>query len=73
MQNKQAMSTCFSVKEMDNKVKKHNLLVEQLTQAVKNNEIDVYFQPIIDIENNTVAKFESLVRWNNQGQWVSPA
>jgi len=58
--------------EMDDKVKKHNLLVEQLTQAVKNNEIEVYFQPIIDIENNTVAKFESLVRWQNQGQWVSP-
>tara|TARA_Y100001963_G_scaffold153419_1_gene240145 strand:+ start:307 stop:2478 length:2172 start_codon:yes stop_codon:yes gene_type:complete len=62
----------FFCKDMDIKVKKHNLLVEQLTQAVKNNELEVYFQPIIDVENNTVAKFESLVRWNNQGQWVSP-
>ncbi|MCF7501624.1 GGDEF domain-containing phosphodiesterase [Pseudoalteromonas sp. L1] len=60
-------------KEMDDKVKKHNLLVEQLTQAVKNDELEVHFQPIIDVQSNTVAKFESLVRWCNQGQWVSPA
>nr|WP_267135666.1 GGDEF domain-containing phosphodiesterase [Pseudoalteromonas sp. L21] len=60
-------------KEMDDKVKKHNLLVEQLTQAVKNDELEVHFQPIIDVQSNTVAKFESLVRWSNHGQWVSPA
>ena len=60
-------------KEMDDKVKKHNLLVEQLTQAVKNDELEVHFQPIIDVQSNTVAKFESLVRWRNHGQWVSPA
>ena len=63
----------FFCTEMDNKIKTQNLLIDQLTLAVKNDEIEVYFQPIIDIENNTVAKFESLVRWNNQGQWVSPA
>jgi len=63
----------FFCTEMDNRIKTQNLLIDQLTLAVKNDEIEVYFQPIIDIENNTVAKFESLVRWNNQGQWVSPA
>ncbi len=45
-----------------------------LSQAVKNNKIDVWFQPIINPYTNKVNSVEALARWkNNQGEWISPA
>ncbi len=71
-----AKQTCFEylffTAEMDEKVKYNNLLVEQLRNAVDEEEIVVYFQPIIDVTSQKVVKFESLVRWFNNGQWISP-
>ncbi|MGL1956272.1 MAG: EAL domain-containing protein [Colwellia sp.] len=43
-----------------------------LELAIKNDEFSVVFQPIISVKNQSVTKFEALVRWNNNGNWVSP-
>ena len=43
-----------------------------LELALKNNAFDVVFQPIISIKQQSVIKFEALVRWNNKGKWISP-
>jgi EAL domain-containing protein (putative c-di-GMP-specific phosphodiesterase class I) len=32
----------------------------------------VVYQPIVSIEKEQIKKFEALVRWNNNGEWVSP-
>jgi EAL domain-containing protein (putative c-di-GMP-specific phosphodiesterase class I) len=47
-------------------------LKDQLELAIKNDKLEVYFQPIVSLKAKSVSKFEALVRWNNNGQWVSP-
>ncbi len=47
-------------------------LKNDLQKAIKAESLDVAFQPIICTATKSVAKFEALVRWNNQGEWVSP-
>jgi len=45
----------------------HNLikLEQDLRQAIKNNEFELYLQPIIDIKTNCINKAEALIRWNH--------
>jgi len=43
-----------------------------LEHAIKNDAFDVVFQPIVSIKKQSVLKFEVLVRWNNNGTWISP-
>jgi len=47
-------------------------LKEQLELAINNNELEVAYQPIISLKTQSVSKFEALVRWNNNGTWISP-
>lgn len=58
---------------------KHNLLLDNmeiendLRNAVKNDELLVYYQPIIDLKTGHVISFESLMRWRHpQRGFVSP-
>jgi diguanylate cyclase (GGDEF)-like protein/PAS domain S-box-containing protein len=44
-----------------------------LRQAVKNNDFEVHYQPIVTLGTGMCAGFESLVRWSRNGQPVSPA
>jgi len=41
------------------------VLMHDLRQAVKNQELLVYYQPIINLSNGTIAKTEALLRWNH--------
>ncbi len=44
-----------------------------LLSAIRNNEIELYLQPIVDIDNNQVVGSEALVRWNHPTQGrISP-
>jgi len=36
-----------------------------LRDAMKNNELEIYYQPQIDIINNKIKGFEALLRWNS--------
>ncbi|MDO3387697.1 EAL domain-containing protein [Gilvimarinus sp. SDUM040013] len=44
--------------------KKHNLTT-QLIHAIQNRELNVHYQPIIDLASHTICKCEALVRWSN--------
>ncbi|MBA6233532.1 MULTISPECIES: putative bifunctional diguanylate cyclase/phosphodiesterase [unclassified Colwellia] len=44
----------------------------ELEEAINSNKLDVVFQPIISLKTQLCTKFEALVRWNNNGTWVSP-
>jgi EAL domain-containing protein (putative c-di-GMP-specific phosphodiesterase class I)/CRP-like cAMP-binding protein len=40
-------------------------LIHELKQALKNDELELHYQPIIDVPANKIAGFEALVRWNH--------
>jgi diguanylate cyclase (GGDEF)-like protein len=48
-------------------------LEQSLKEAVANNELEVYYQPIFDLSNNKLVGLEALSRWHRQSGAVSPA
>ena len=49
-------------------------LENDLQRAVKRQEFQVYYQPIIDLDTRRITGFEALVRWkNSEGGFISPA
>ncbi|WP_413282864.1 EAL domain-containing protein [Vibrio sp. MA40-2] len=49
-----------------------SILMNQLREAISNNELSIVLQPKIDMINDVVVGFESLLRWKKQGQFISP-
>lgn len=59
--------------EMSQEVSRKFNLKYQLFSAVKDEEFQLYYQPIIDLHNNKVTGCEALIRWkDNSGKFVSP-
>jgi len=58
-------SYCFYDKEMTVKALQKVLLKTSLRQALKDDELIVYYQPQINAHNNTLVGMEALVRWNH--------
>ena len=49
-------------------------LSQDLEKAIKDNQIDLYYQPIIDLKTHTVKGFEALSRWkNSDGEFIPPS
>lgn len=46
---------------------------EQLRCAIENNELSVNYQPIVDARTLKVASVEALLRWQCDGEFISPA
>lgn len=45
----------------------------ELRDAIKNNEFELFLQPIVDLKNNNIYKAEALIRWNHPTRgMVSP-
>ena len=40
--------------------------------AIDNDEFSTVYQPIVSLKEQSVTKFEVLVRWNHKGTWISP-
>jgi diguanylate cyclase len=51
--------------EIKKKFVKRRKLDEDLKYAIKDNQFDIYYQPIINVEKNTVSSVEALLRWNH--------
>ena len=47
-------------------------LVADLRRAIDRGELDLHFQPQLDLSSTTVAQVEALVRWNRGGEAVAP-
>lgn len=48
-------------------------LTTRFTEAVRNKQIKVHYQPIIDTETNEISCIEALARWyDEQNGWISP-
>jgi diguanylate cyclase (GGDEF)-like protein len=38
---------------------------ENLRKAIKHQELELYYQPILELDNNQIVGFEALIRWNH--------
>ncbi|MBU3179743.1 sensor domain-containing protein [Clostridium psychrophilum] len=55
----------FFNRTMSDVVVRHVEIEKGLRNAIKNNELEIYYQPQIDIINNKIKGFEALLRWNS--------
>ena len=59
---------------MEKKAKERQLLETELRKAIEAGQIEVYYQPIVDLHHNTIVGCEALARWNHAERgFVSPA
>ena len=58
---------CFRYFEtaMDADMQFRRLVEMELRNAIKNNELVLHYQPVIDISNNRIIGGEALIRWNH--------
>ncbi|WP_160055140.1 PAS domain S-box protein [Shewanella litoralis] len=55
----------FFTHKMNNDIHRRLQVEEQLRNALKTNELEVYFQPLVDIRNRNIIGAEALLRWHN--------
>ena len=61
-------------REIAQEMKRATQLEQALRNAIINDAVDVHFQPIVNLKNDTVLGFEALARWNDADLgFVSPA
>jgi len=58
-------TTCFFEKSMAKNIKKELILNNDLRDALKNDEFELYYQPIADTNNLKILSCEALIRWNH--------
>lgn len=51
--------------EMDTQVQARRLMELDLRNAVADGELELYYQPLVNIESHTISGFEALLRWNS--------
>ena len=63
----------FFEKEMDAAIQKRRIIESGLRQALQLNELRLVFQPLIGLKENRVTCLEALLRWDHEGEDISPA
>ena len=64
---------CYFEPEMDALLQKRRLLEFDLRTALAAHEFELYYQPIVDIDQDVVCGFEALLRWHSPRRgMVSP-
>lgn len=46
-------------------LKRLSIVAQQLSQALKNNELSLHYQPILNTNTGNIVSFEALLRWHN--------
>jgi diguanylate cyclase (GGDEF)-like protein/PAS domain S-box-containing protein len=62
----------FFEPEMDARMQARRLLEMDLRHAVVTQAFELHYQPIMDIETDTVSSFEALLRWNHPVRGAVP-
>jgi diguanylate cyclase (GGDEF)-like protein/PAS domain S-box-containing protein len=64
----------FFEPDMDARVKARRVLELDLREAIQRFEFELHYQPIVNLQNNTISGCEALVRWRHPTRgMVSPA
>ena len=56
----------FYKDEMTSEIFEKIMMKQEISDALKNSEFEVYYQPQIDIKTNTIIGAEALLRWNHK-------
>jgi diguanylate cyclase (GGDEF)-like protein len=60
--------------EMDARMQERRALELDLRKALSNNELRVYYQPLVNLKTNRISGFEALLRWHHPERGtISPA
>jgi len=62
----------FFEREMDERLQSRHLLELDLRKALVEGEFELYYQPILTLQNQKVIGFEALVRWNHPERGMIP-
>ncbi|MEA2947790.1 MAG: hypothetical protein QOI40_3120 [Alphaproteobacteria bacterium] len=64
----------FFEPEMDARMQQRRELEMDLRKALANAEFELYYQPLVDLQNNGITGFEALLRWHHPVRGlISPA
>ena len=69
---KEYNSFTFYKSDMNKQTSIKRDIVHSLRKAIEDNEFTLYYQPKIDLRSGKVSGAEALIRWNNNGNWISP-
>jgi diguanylate cyclase (GGDEF)-like protein/PAS domain S-box-containing protein len=62
----------FFAPDMDARTKKRRALVDDLRGALVNGEFELYYHPIVSVQNNQVSCCEALLRWHRHDRGMIP-
>lgn len=62
----------FFTEEMQRRSNQKVFLRNALNKALQKQSLEVFYQPIINLQTQSVEKCEALVRWTHEGRFISP-
>ncbi len=64
---------CYFSAELAEKAQEYLIIESRLRHALENDELQLYYQPQVDLDNGEIVAAEALLRWHNDELgWVSP-
>lgn len=55
----------FHIRELDEKVRERVMIGEGLHSAIENQELELYYQPQVELKSGLLVGLEALIRWNH--------
>ncbi|MBY3433271.1 EAL domain-containing protein [Rhizobium laguerreae] len=62
----------FFRKAMETLLVERNGIKQDLANALENDEFELYYQPLVDLDTGKVCSFEALLRWNHPERGLMP-
>ena len=62
----------FYTDELGDLIRDRRMIETELRKAIENRQLELYFQPLIDIEKNRISTCEALLRWNHPERGTIP-
>lgn len=63
---------CGYTQEMNQYMLQRMALERDLRKGIENNELELFYQPLLDVQNHRIVAAEALVRWRREDRYISP-